>query len=317
MDDNTTNGSSLSADIGIGLKASLEIKAEVPKEDTGRLVTALTDIIRPFTETRGLRADQIRLQREDVLLEIAKKARTRAALENIELHPVPTKMLVPFLEKASLEDLDGEMQEHWAALLLSASKEYQATHLTFIDIMSRMSSSELKLLEEICFSYKAFPETSYPGGHLEQNQKTLESNAKMLVIKDGLDNQAVIGLDHIIAKEAYDKFVESCVLTHGGIMHAGVSSYIRTGSGTREEGGRPAGLYMFYNESAGTPRFRSLQILERERLVNIERIKISDIGIEIGYFNVTYFGIEFVRGCSPQASKMVADRKPKPSQQLP
>src|SRR6266853_1629328 len=91
--------------VDIGVKANLEIKAEVPKQSAGRLVDALTDIFRPFTEARGLKADQIRLQREDVLFEIAKKARARAVLEEVELHPVPTKLLVPFIEKASLEDL--------------------------------------------------------------------------------------------------------------------------------------------------------------------------------------------------------------------
>jgi hypothetical protein len=128
----TDKTSPVSVDVGIGLRANLEVKAEIPKEETGRLVAALTDIIRPFAERRGLKADQIRLQREDVLLEVVKKARLRAELEQIELHPIPTKMLVPFLERASLEDFDNtEMQARWAALLLSASNNYQARHLTF------------------------------------------------------------------------------------------------------------------------------------------------------------------------------------------
>jgi hypothetical protein len=36
-------------------------------------VDALTDIIRPFSERRGLKGDQIRLQREEVLVEVARK----------------------------------------------------------------------------------------------------------------------------------------------------------------------------------------------------------------------------------------------------
>jgi hypothetical protein len=294
--------------IDVGLKASLEVKAEIPKEDTGRLVAALTDIIRPFTERRGLRADQIRLQREDVLVSIAKKARERAELEKIELHPVPTKMLVPFLEKASLEDADKEMQDRWAALLLSASKEYQATHLTFIDILSRMSSNELKLLEEGCFSYEAFPERSYPNGHYERNYEILEGYANLLVVEDSQPEPTVensvlhFHMDAGAAKEAYEKLVNAANLSYGQIMHVGVCY-------------RPSGgASWFYKESSGTPRFRSLEILERERLVNIERIKFSNKS-EIGYFNVTYLGIQFVLACSPEASKMVAkmvERMPKP-----
>ena len=54
-----------------GAKATLEIKAEVPKESAGRMVDALTDLVRPWSEARGLRADMIRLHREDVALQIA------------------------------------------------------------------------------------------------------------------------------------------------------------------------------------------------------------------------------------------------------
>ena len=52
MDDNSDKNISLSADFG--LKASLEVKTEIPKEVTGNFITTLTDIIRPFTEARGL-----------------------------------------------------------------------------------------------------------------------------------------------------------------------------------------------------------------------------------------------------------------------
>ena len=175
MGDDIENQKKAPISVDFGVKASLEVKAEIPPATTGRLVDALTDIIRPFTEKRGLKADQIRLQREDIALKIAKKARDRAEIEHIQLHPVPTKLLVPFFEKASLEDVNNEMQDRWAALLLSASKEYQATHLTFIDILSRMSSRELKFIEEVCFSYKSFPETIYPGGHFESNRVKLEA----------------------------------------------------------------------------------------------------------------------------------------------
>jgi hypothetical protein len=67
----------------------MEIKANIPSQAVGRLLDALTDAIRPFTEERGLRADQMRLQREDVLLEIAKKARARLAIEEVSTQVSP------------------------------------------------------------------------------------------------------------------------------------------------------------------------------------------------------------------------------------
>jgi hypothetical protein len=53
-----------------------------------------------------LKADQIRLQREDVLIEIAKKAKERLAIEKQPIKPIPNKILVPLLEAASNEDID-------------------------------------------------------------------------------------------------------------------------------------------------------------------------------------------------------------------
>src|SRR6266568_2106054 len=96
--------------VDIALKASLTVKGEIPQKSVGRVVDALTDIIRPFTEHRGLQGDRIRLQREEIAIDIARKTIERAKLEGVKLNPVPTKMLVPFLEKASLEDLQQEMQ---------------------------------------------------------------------------------------------------------------------------------------------------------------------------------------------------------------
>lgn len=153
----------------IGAKASLEIKAEVPKESIGRALDALVDVIRPFTEARGLRADQIRLQRVETTLEIVRIAKQIAELEKLELLPPPTKFIVPFLEQASLEDMDAELHSRWAALLLSASTHYEARHLTFIDIMSRLSSRELLLIEEVCASDELFPLMNFPDSYPRRN----------------------------------------------------------------------------------------------------------------------------------------------------
>ena len=305
MDDSTEKKLPVSVDVG--LKASLEVKAEIPKEETGRLVAALVDVIRPFTEKRGLRADLIRLQREDVALEIVKKALQRARIEQLTLNPIPTKLLIPFLEKASLEDTDIEMQDYWVALLLSASTSYHATQLTYTDILSRLSSQELKLLEEVCFSNKAFPEMTYPRTHSEENKDLIEANWEKLVIER--ERLASIGMtydDYLAAHKAYEEFVQTTVLKYGAIMHAGVACFnsVKGDDGKRER----TGTYWFYGENTGTARFRSIQILERERLVDIQRRIFPDLGTEIRYFEINPLGIDFVCRCSPQASKIAADR---------
>jgi len=110
--------------IDLGAKLQIEVKAEVPTASTGRLVDALTDLIRPWSEWRGLKADLIRMHREDVALEIAIRAAKRINLENQKPRPIPLKVLIPLLEKGSQEDpTDNFMIEMWANLLASSATE--------------------------------------------------------------------------------------------------------------------------------------------------------------------------------------------------
>ena len=89
----------MTVDIGLGAKASLEVSTEIPAQSSGRLLDALTDIIRPFSERRGLKADQIRLQREGVGIEIARLAHRRLEIENQPINPLPNKFWCRSLRK--------------------------------------------------------------------------------------------------------------------------------------------------------------------------------------------------------------------------
>lgn len=110
---------------------------------------AITDLFRPFSERQGLKADLIRLQREDVLIEIAKKVYRRLQIENAVPSPVPTKFLIPFLEKASLEDKDGYLIDRWADLLTSSSMHPESAHPRFVQILSELGAAEARLLRDI------------------------------------------------------------------------------------------------------------------------------------------------------------------------
>ena len=64
MNDETYKDQSMvKIDFGAKAEAKLEVKTEIPSESSGRLIDALVDIIRPFSEKRGLRADLIRFQK--------------------------------------------------------------------------------------------------------------------------------------------------------------------------------------------------------------------------------------------------------------
>jgi hypothetical protein len=126
--------------------AALRISGKIPEKPLGGLVEALTDVIRPFSESRGLRADQIRLQREEVAIKIAKLARERALIDG-HISSVPPKFLVPFLEKASLEDSDNsDMISLWANLLASASRGFQAPMYRFVSVLSELAPEHARVL---------------------------------------------------------------------------------------------------------------------------------------------------------------------------
>jgi hypothetical protein len=154
-------------DIGLGAKASLEAKVstEIPAQSSGRLVDALTDVIRPFSERRGLKADQIRLQREEVLIEIARRARHRLEIESQPINPLPNKFLVPFLEKASLEELDSIILDRWADLLACCSANPALAHPRFVQILSELNAEEAQLLRRIALNNidAIPPEEAYVG----------------------------------------------------------------------------------------------------------------------------------------------------------
>ncbi len=145
--------------VDIGVSARAELKAEIPARSMGRFVDALTDAIRPFTEARGLRADQVRLQREEVLIKIAKLAQERISFEDSVPKSVPNKFLVPFLEKASLEDDQSELVERWANLLATASSGTASDYNWCISILSDMTPGDASLLDSMYAHSKSFSNT--------------------------------------------------------------------------------------------------------------------------------------------------------------
>jgi hypothetical protein len=145
--------SPITIDVGARAEAKLEIKAQVPARSAGRLVDALTDIIRPFTEARGLKADQIRLQREEVAIKIAEMARDKLLIAKRKPKEIPLKVLVPLLEKSSLEDIDDNtMIDKWGNLLASAASG-DSVQPRYISILGELSGLQVKFLDKTAMQY--------------------------------------------------------------------------------------------------------------------------------------------------------------------
>lgn len=108
-----------------------KITERVPEDVTRAKAGAWLDLISPITEWAGLKGDQLRhkrellrLQREETLNCIGERVQKALRGRSSTVNPVPMKILVPYLEKASLEDpADTTMVDMWANLLLSASDD--------------------------------------------------------------------------------------------------------------------------------------------------------------------------------------------------
>lgn len=139
-------------------KASYEVKKnvtqDIPADVTRARTSAWLDLISPVTEWAGLRGDQLRarrellrLQQEEALNAIAKRASPK--LKVISGRPIPNKFIVPFLEQASLEELDSSLIDMWADLLVSASENFESYHTHFVSIMAQLSGRQGEIFKKI------------------------------------------------------------------------------------------------------------------------------------------------------------------------
>jgi hypothetical protein len=116
----------------------VSVKIEVPKEATSAIVEAVADLFSPATEFLGALGDKIRIYRTNAALRALEAAQSTASKAGLKLSGPPLKFLVPFLEKASLEDEDSELSEIWGNLLVSAATEYDEQLLVCSDVLSQI-----------------------------------------------------------------------------------------------------------------------------------------------------------------------------------
>jgi hypothetical protein len=125
------------------------ISVKVPSKAVGKAIETVIEWFKPFTERQGLKADHLRLQREDVLIEIARKARQRLAIEKGGVAPIPAKVLVPLIEAASIEDPNDEyMINLWSNLLTAAAKNLQVEP-RYIGILRELTARQAQLLHSV------------------------------------------------------------------------------------------------------------------------------------------------------------------------
>jgi hypothetical protein len=286
-------------DIGVGAKATLSasVSTEIPTASSGRLLDAITDMFRPFSERRGLKADQIRLQREEVLIEIAKRARARLQLEGHQSQPLPNKFLVPFLEAASLEESDSDILiERWADLLAACSLDPKSAHPRFVQILSEMTSDDAKLLRRIAHNHiddMKFPDQAYSDGPLDfettvvQNEIFTEFGKRKTDLNqffawiDGYFSCPGVGLIDAIVSAGPDDFW-STLITPKSLL-------------TNDD---HMALEVLY----------SLNVLTR----HVVKFSLEQFHVAVYYVCMTSLGTEFMRRCDRELSKILESQYKKP-----
>jgi hypothetical protein len=110
------------------------------------LAEAASQSITTFSERHGVKPDQLRLQREEVAYAILKRAQIDISRDAKSPKPIPTKFLVPFLEKSSTEEIQSELTDWWASLLVSASLDGEH-HPALVEMLGRITAEEAQFLE--------------------------------------------------------------------------------------------------------------------------------------------------------------------------
>lgn len=132
----------------------------------------------------------------------------------------------------------------------------------------------------MCLTDKAFPETWYPDGHVQQNERRADKILFLFNIRNSTKEKTTAVFKQLLAEQE---------LTYGRVMHVSI--------------GGLADRQVLYSDYGGylQPKYASLEILERERLVEFRRTQGRGAAAEVAYFSVSYLGIDFLRDCSPDA----------------
>lgn len=274
-----------SSDHGSPFGASLkvEVKTEVPAESAGRTVDAMTDLLRPFSEGLGYVGDLIRLQREKVLREIAKRAKERLDSIDGQPKPIPQKFFVPLLQKASLESLDDTILiDMWANLIVTAATSEVQMLGQYVEILSHLVPAQVRILDKMLDC----ADGQTKSGHLIDNHYILNQT--------GLPNNIAEFADIEDAEEFADSLIEALSLK--GVAIDCINVFYRDKRhGDGFSVGSPDGIY----SDAQYFDFENLVRLGLIERVEVKQHKIGRFDIDVHYYTATPVGIDLFACCNP------------------
>jgi hypothetical protein len=259
---------------------------------------AWLDFISPITEWAGLKGDQLRskralfrIQQEETLLRVAEAVRTR--IEGKKVKPVPLKILVPALEKASLEEpSDDAMIQRWAELLASASQNI-AVQPRFVSILGELAGSQAECLDVIAFNN--YEEYNFPANALNGSSFDFAEHAYRRTIEEQV--LGLLGQDANI-DEMIDQLVAQ--LDRPGVFPELIMVHV---PGTDD-------WYSYDTvQQTGVRRESDFAILESLGLIRRVTVELNielknpegvPAWVSIYYYHLTQLGVEFCEVCSRQ-----------------
>lgn len=157
---------------GQTMSKELNIKSSTIEKGLELAKDFLEKLISPTIEEVGLLlSDNIKYFRFKNQVKILLKAKLYVEKNNISLKEIPIKILVPLLDKASLED-EETLQDKWSNMLVNmVDSDTNFQNQIFPHILSQLSLEEYEALQEVLQKEK----------ELEIKQDELE---KMVVLND-------------------------------------------------------------------------------------------------------------------------------------
>lgn len=279
--------------------------AVVPPDVTRAKAGAWLDLISPITEWAGLKGDALnfqrqllRIQQEETLLRVAEKVQEKLAGESIS-HPVSRKILIPALEKASLEDADDDvMIDRWANLLASAAQDVKVQP-RFVGILEEIAGPQARCLERIAFNRYTefnFPASIFADSFLEFAEYNVRDNFTREIQKIFTDEKQI---DDVFA------YIQSTFSKPGVILGLSMINDFEGGLWTGYDSVGATGIQddsdLSILESLGLIRYVALKVD-----VSLKRHK-RKFEVLIYYHHLTNLGVEFCEVCSkPRVSELEA-----------
>jgi hypothetical protein len=261
----------------------------IPPDVTRAKAGAWLDLISPITEWAGLRGDalkyhrqQLRIQQEDSLWRLGEELRKKMAGLEV-LAPIAPKILVPALEKASLEDpCDETMIERWANLLASATQKLPVQP-RFVGILGELAGSQAECLEELIFQYSSQYEKPYL--HFCDSSLDFSETFATRTVKGWIETE----LDEDLGPQEILNAVVKLFESPGA---APVVLSLDHDDDFETAGGNAAG------KEDDLAILDSLGLIRHEALTITFLLKKKPCVLEIQYYHLTDLGVAFCEVCS-------------------